>query len=227
MSVNIQLTEGEWTVFDYDIPVSVQSGDTVGLRGASSDEGYQYAVRPVFSFNYKAEGNLISLFTANLPSSTDSSSIGRYSYSYLFSGDTHLIDAENVHFPWTSISGPAFDGMFQDCTNMIKAPSILPATNLAMFNEYRNMFKGCSKITTAPVLPAETIGQGSYYGMFSGCTSLTGITCLATDISTDGCTTNWVAGVASSGTFTKAAGMSSWTTGVNGIPSNWTVQDAS
>ena len=61
--------------------------------------------------------------------------------------------------------------------------------------------------------------------MFASCTSLTAITCLATDISATNCTTNWVNGVAASGTFTKAASMESWTRGNNGIPSNWTVQD--
>lgn len=31
---------------------------------------------------------------------------------------------------------------------------------------------------------------------------------------------------AESGTFTKAAGMTGWETGENGIPSGWTVQNA-
>ena len=48
---------------------------------------------------------------------------------------------------------------------------------------------------------------------------------MATDISASICTQNWVNGVAASGTFVKAASMSSWTTGNNGIPSGWTVQD--
>lgn len=34
-------------------------------------------------------------------------------------------------------------------------------------------------------------------------------------------------GAVTSGTFTKAASMSSWTTGNNGIPRGWTVQDYS
>ena len=63
--------------------------------------------------------------------------------------------------------------------------------------------------------------------MFNGCTSLNYIKCLATDISTFNCTSNWVNGVASTGTFVKASSMTSWTTGVKGIPSGWTVQDAS
>jgi hypothetical protein len=63
--------------------------------------------------------------------------------------------------------------------------------------------------------------------MFNGCSNLNSITCLATDISASNCTTNWVDGVAASGTFTKAASMSSWATGVSSIPRNWTVQDYS
>jgi len=37
----------------------------------------------------------------------------------------------------------------------------------------------------------------------------------------------WVEGVATTGTFTKAAAMNSLPTGINGIPSGWTVQDYS
>jgi hypothetical protein len=63
--------------------------------------------------------------------------------------------------------------------------------------------------------------------MFYGCSHLNKITCLATDISVSNCIYNWVNGVAASGTFIKNHNMSSWPTGVNGIPSSWTVQDAS
>ena len=63
--------------------------------------------------------------------------------------------------------------------------------------------------------------------MFYNCTNLNYIKCLATNISATVCTASWVIGVASSGTFVKNPNMSSWTTGVNGIPYNWTVQDAS
>jgi hypothetical protein len=88
------------------------------------------------------------------------------------------------------------------------------------------MFKGCTSLTTAPVIEATKLGTYSLKEMFMGCTNLNSITCLATDISASSCTTKWVNGVAASGTFTKAASMSDWTSGVNGIPANWTVQDA-
>jgi len=70
------------------------------------------------------------------------------------------------------------------------------------------------------------LASACYQQMFYGCTSLTSIKCLATDVSASDCTSNWVDGVAASGTFTKAASMSSWSTGNNGIPSGWTVVDA-
>ena len=62
--------------------------------------------------------------------------------------------------------------------------------------------------------------------MFAWCNLLNYIKCLATDISASNCTTGWVDGVAASGTFIKDTNMTSWTTGANGIPSGWTVQNA-
>lgn len=85
------------------------------------------------------------------------------------------------------------------------------------------MFFGCTGLTTAPALPAPTLVEDCYYLMFNGCTSLNNITCLATNISADACTEDWVSGVAENGTFTKDASMSTWPTGIGGIPSGWTV----
>jgi hypothetical protein len=46
---------------------------------------------------------------------------------------------------------------------------------------------------------------------------------LATYKSASNCLTNWVSGVASKGTFVKNPAMTKLPTGVNGIPSGWTV----
>ena len=88
------------------------------------------------------------------------------------------------------------------------------------------MFGNCTSLTAAPQLPATTLTSACYYYMFSGCTSLNYIKCLATDISAYSCTEGWVDGVASTGTFVKASSMASWSTGVDGIPTGWTVQNA-
>ena len=114
--------------------------------------------------------------------------------------------------------------MFEGCTNLMQVP-VLPATTLA--NEcYYGMFMNCTSLTTAPELPATTLPTWCYVGMFYNCTSLISITCLATSIPDSQSTFMWVDGVSSTGTFTKAASMSSWTTGIDGIPNGWTVIDA-
>ena len=87
------------------------------------------------------------------------------------------------------------------------------------------MFSRCSGLTTAPVLPATTLADDCYKKMFYQCYNLSSVTCLATDISATLYTDSWLSGVAASGTFTKAASMEDWTTGSDGIPSGWTVED--
>lgn len=100
------------------------------------------------------------------------------------------------------------------------------------------MFSGCTNLTVAPDLPAATLAKGCYESMFNGCSNLRVVKCLATDISANSSTGNWLIRVASSGTFVKAAGMDvwpsdsdapedwhGWTRGKNGIPKGWTVRD--
>ncbi len=89
-----------------------------------------------------------------------------------------------------------------------------------LYEDQLSNFKG---LTTAPVLYTAVLKENEYNGLFSGCTNLNYIKCLATDISAPGCTENWVAGVAATGTFVKAKGFNGWTRGVNGIPEGWTV----
>ena len=144
-------------------------------------------------------------------------------YQNMFSGCTSLTTAPAL--PATTLAYYCYDGMFQGCTSLTTAPA-LPSTTLATYC-YGSMFYGCTSLTSAPALPATILTNSCYYQMFRGCTSLASITCLATDISATICTYNWVNGVAANGTFTKAASMSSWTTGNDGIPNGWNVVDAS
>lgn len=126
-----------------------------------------------------------------------------------------------------SLSGKdgAFYMLFYNCSNIVNVSSnFLPATTLTS-TCYQDMFRGCSSLTVAPELPATTLTEGCYNGMFYKCTKLNYIKCLATDISASNCTNNWVSGVAATGTFVKASSMTSWKTGVSGIPTGWTVQN--
>ena len=145
-------------------------------------------------------------------------------YSNMFKGCTLLTTAPEL--PATTLAENCYNRMFRDCTSLTTVPSALPSTNMWR-NCYYGMFQNCTSLTTAPELPATTsLNRYCYQAMFMGCTSLNYIKCLATDISATNCTQGWVSGVASTGTFVKNPNMTSWTTGVDGIPSGWTVQDA-
>ena len=111
--------------------------------------------------------------------------------------------------------------MFYVCTNLVNAP-VLPATTLAS-SCYIGMFQGCTSLTTAPELPATTLANNCYQQMFYDCTNLNYIKCLATDISASNCLSNWVYNVASTGTFVKNSAATWNVTGLNGIPTGWTV----
>ena len=87
------------------------------------------------------------------------------------------------------------------------------------------MFSGCTGLTEAPELPATTLADYCYCGMFKDCTNLNSITCLATT-RTEASTNFWLYNVSATGTFVKAAGMTSWSSGVNDIPEGWTVVNA-
>ena len=94
---------------------------------------------------------------------------------------------------------------------------------------FKGLFRGSSTISTHPtkdlILPVKTVTTNSYRMLFNGCSNISRIVCLATDISASNCTTDMTNGVSESGTFVKDSSMSSWTTGVNGIPSGWEVEN--
>jgi len=58
--------------------------------------------------------------------------------------------------------------------------------------------------------------------MFQGCAELAAVTCLATDISAENCTYQWLEGVAGTGAFTPANETVAWEKNSNsGIPTGW------
>ena len=184
------------------------SGDTIMFKGSGMTTVLSRPIgvlKPTyFDVDYKVQGNIMSLlFGDNFANQTDLtgyvSAFGAFFQFSKSAPNTRLLSVENL---------------------------VLPATTLER-GCYSNMFIYCTSITTAPILPAATLAVECYQNMFKLCTSLTSVTCLATDISARYCTNGWFNSAAASGTFTKAASMTSWTTDANGIPSGWTVVDYS
>lgn len=145
-----------------------------------------------------------------------------YCYNAMFYGCTSLTSAPAL--PATTLADSCYQSMFSGCTSLTTAP-VLSSTTLAE-RCYRTMFEGCTSLTTSPTLPATILLIECYDNMFYQCSDLSSITMLATDISANRCLNRWVGGVAASGTFTKAASMTSLPTGNSGIPSGWTIQNA-
>ncbi len=70
-----------------------------------------------------------------------------------------------------SVGGNALKELFKNCTGLTRAP-LLPATVLTEYC-YISMFYGCTSLTQAPKLPATTLAVGCYGSMFYGCSLLT------------------------------------------------------
>ena len=157
------------------------------------------------------------------PPELPATTLSKSCYYLMFSGCISLTSAPELLA--TTLADSCYFGMLRGCTSLTTAPE-LPATTLA-YKCYREMFYSCDNLTTAPDLPATTLLDGCYREMFRKCKNINYIKCLATDISANDCTYIWTGLVALHGTFVKNPNMTNWTTGADGIPSGWTVQDAS
>ena len=169
--------------------------------------------------------------------------LARTCYSYMFYGCIRLVTAPALRA--TKMEPYCYQGMFKRCTRLFY-PSILPATTLAA-NCYESMYEGCTTLTNAPKLNATTLASGCYRAMFKDCANLTTAPDLPASTTAAGCyremfencaslnkvsanflvwygnnTSDWLSGVASTGTFTCPA-LLPIRNGYSYIPDGWTV----
>ena len=209
---------GEWTEVTASTQIPVVSGDTVQFRG--DNESYSVG-NSICNFSqstcgFKLKGNIMSLIMST-GFAERKDLFADYAFQNLFSNNYGLTDASELLLPATGLTTGCYRGMFQECEQLEKAPE----------------------------LPAETLVDSCYASLFFSCTGLTYIKCLATDISAEACTSDWVYGVGGgggsssssgggseppapgvSGTFVKAASMNDWIFDNSGIPNGWTVVNA-
>ena len=149
-------------------------------------------------------------------------SLAKYCYSQMFSS-CKSIEAAPV-LPAKILAEACYDNMFTGCSNLKSAPE-LPAKTLVQ-SCYNAMFRNCLNLESAPILAAETLANKCYSYMFQYCEKLEHITMLATDMGTAFMPLDlWLVGVSSTGTFTKAASMTTLPEGTSGIPTGWTVEN--
>ncbi|MBR6464954.1 MAG: hypothetical protein IKS82_00800, partial [Bacteroidales bacterium] len=128
--------------------------------------------------------------------------------------------------PATVLAEGCYRQMFRNSTHLESVPADLLShvTTLEPYC-YFSMFNGCTNLKNAPDLPAATLVTSCYESMFGG-TKVSSIKCLATNNITANDNTKytkeWFKDVTVTGTFTKKAGVT-WRSGINAIPSGWTV----
>lgn len=218
--------------------MSLHYGDN--FVGQTDLTGKDYAFYGLFS-----NSKLINASNLILPATTLSTAC----YELMFMSCSLLKNVPKS-LPATTLANTCYHGMFYSCTSLEQGPTVLPGETMkpwcyeSMFEEchslkiapkiyakisanrcFNYMFMNCTSLEEGPDIFLSTLSQLSCKNMFTGCSSLKYIKCLATDISAENCTRSWVKGVAANGTFVKNASMSSWTTGDDGIPSGWTVED--
>lgn len=199
---------------------TVSAGSKIMWKATSPTVSTDYGIGTFSATaDFNVMGNAMSLVSGD--NYEGATSVSSYQFRLLFGNNTHIVNAEKLALPATTLASSCYRSMFSNCTALLTSPPILPATTLAS-DCYREMFRGCSNLIAAPGLPATTLTTRCYYQLFYSCSKLNYIKCMATSIGANNSHYYWVSGVASSGTFVRARN-TNWGSGASGIPSNWTV----
>ena len=186
-------------------------GNVMSLCNMETEINRQYCLRGLFQ-------KITNLVTApKLPATTLASNC----YQNMFRDCSKLTQAPEL--PATTLTDYCYQNMFNGCSSLVKTQSILPATEMANYC-YTYMFSNCTSLTEAPELPKRQMTEyGCYNYMFYKSNKLNWIKALFINTPDSTLTKNWVNGVSSQGVFVKNID-ADWTdTGVNAVPTGWTV----
>ena len=93
-----------------------------------------------------------------------------YCFYKLFLGVSLIYDISTLRLPATSLQIGCYREMFKGCNSITSAPE-LPAMATKNYC-YESMFMGCTSLISAPELPATTTTFYCYQNMFNGCSAL-------------------------------------------------------
>ena len=172
----------------------------------------------VFAELFQNNTTITSAENLTLQPSTDGS-LSTFAYYLMFSGCSSLITSPS-EIPATKQGHASCGKMFLDCTQL-KTPPALKSTILGDYC-FKWIFKNCTSLISAPELLATTLTNYCYQQMFYNCSKLNSITVYADDISATNCTSNWLSGVASTGTFNNYGSATYTTNSPSGSPTGWT-----
>ena len=149
-------------------------------------------------------------------------------YNGMFRGATNLAHGPK-ELPATSLQQDSCSSMFEGCVKLVEGPEIM-ATTVSGATALNRMFcmNRSSKVTAAmtksPVLRVTNPGSYAnvYQQLFAGNGNITEVTILAegTNLSF----ANWLANTNANGVIKKLS-TTTLTSGNNGVPSGWTIED--
>lgn len=149
---------------------TLASGDTLMMYGTNTTLGTAYNYGHFFraTGDYEISGELSSLVNGSDVTDTyiASGTSRSNTFAQLFSGDTHLVSAENLKISSTALPQNCCNGLFRGCTSLVKAPTTLPSTILGQ-ECYSSMFESCTSLAYPPAeLYFTSVNHNSYNRMF-------------------------------------------------------------
>ena len=171
--ISYSINNGEWTEIKSSTSgasFTVSVGDKVRFKGNNTAYGAIDTGSNTFNGSTASFNVQGNIMSlTNGDSFASATTISDYTFVSLFT-NTSIINAKNLILPATTLTSHCYDSMFKGCTKLTTAP-VLSATTLAEYC-YSSMFYGCTSLETAPTLPATKLERNCYYFMFEGCTNL-------------------------------------------------------
>ena len=214
-----------WT--EYTEPIAITGRTYFKRTGVQASSKIFTSDSPYYS--YKIGGNIFSLIISddylneNYEFSATTDLIGG-----LFKGDNKVLNAENLVYNFIyKLKYPQYtfyplNATFSGATEFQVPPAYIKFPYAAGYN-LSNSFRATSLSTAPEFIFPNPNATTNVSGIFRGCSSLSNVKCLKTGSNIT--FTNWLNGVSASGTFTKNKN-STWSSGVSGIPSGWTIVDS-
>lgn len=172
--------------------------------------------------NMFAYSNVTSIPADLLPATTLANSCyyGLFSNSKITSVPAGLL-------PATNLVNYCYQLMFYECKSLKSADIELPATTVNNNGVYSRMFFNCTNLTDSPIIKATSVsGNDAFYEMFYGCGKMKYLVCDIMNEPSSSISSNWLGGVAATGTFYKNPN-ATWdqtiTPGTSTVPSGWII----
>ena len=166
----------------------VGSPDNINLEyRKGTGDWSEYTVGTYIELKDKESVSFQATETGNANFSKDSDNY----YQFSISGEGTIAAFGNIMslldrtLSQKSVPYNCFTNLFKSCSKLTSAPE-LPATTLAN-SCYSSMFFGCTSLTKAPELPATTLAKSCYGRMFYNCESLNQATELPATVLYDNC----------------------------------------